>query len=40
MAIRDALLPGFDAEMASARKMLERVPESKGDYKPADEKGS
>lgn len=40
MAIRDALLPEFDMEMASTRKMLERVPESKRDYKPHAKSGS
>jgi uncharacterized damage-inducible protein DinB len=40
MAIRDALLPEFDTEMASTRKMLERVPESKVDYKPHAKSGS
>jgi uncharacterized damage-inducible protein DinB len=28
------LLPEFDQEMASTRKMLERVPDGKGEYKP------
>jgi len=36
MAIRDALLPEFDQEMAITRKFLERVPEGKGDWKPHD----
>lgn len=40
MAIRDALLPEFDAEMASTRKVLERVPESKLAYKPHPKSGS
>ena len=34
MAIKDALLPEFDHEMAVTRKTLERVPEDKPDYKP------
>jgi uncharacterized damage-inducible protein DinB len=34
MAIRDGLLPEFDNEMATTRKMLERVPEDKAAWKP------
>jgi uncharacterized damage-inducible protein DinB len=34
MAIRDAILPEFDHEIASTRKTLERVPEGKPDWKP------
>jgi uncharacterized damage-inducible protein DinB len=34
MAIRDALLPEFDQEMATTRKVLERVPEDKTAWKP------
>jgi uncharacterized damage-inducible protein DinB len=34
MAIKDALIPEFDHEMAVTRKTLERVPEDKPDYKP------
>ena len=34
MAIRDGLLPEFDQEMATTRKMLERVPEDKTTWKP------
>jgi uncharacterized damage-inducible protein DinB len=34
MAIRDALLPEFDHEMASTRRMLERVPEERFAWKP------
>jgi uncharacterized damage-inducible protein DinB len=34
MPISDFLLPEFDAEMASTRKMLERVPEDRLDWKP------
>jgi uncharacterized damage-inducible protein DinB len=34
MAIRDALLPEFDHEMANTRKILERVPDEKFGWKP------
>ena len=34
MAIKDALLPEFDHEMATARKVIERVPADKFGYKP------
>lgn len=34
MALRDAILPEFDHEMANTRKTLERVPEGKTDFKP------
>ncbi len=34
MAIRDMILPEFDHEMATTRKVLERVPEGKSDFKP------
>jgi uncharacterized damage-inducible protein DinB len=34
MALRDALLPEFDHEMATTRKTLERVPEGKPDWRP------
>lgn len=34
--ISTALLPEFDAEMANTRKILERVPDDKFDYKPHD----
>src|ERR1700722_19065085 len=34
MAIKDALLPEFDHEMATARKVIERVPEATFGYKP------
>jgi uncharacterized damage-inducible protein DinB len=34
MAIKDAFLPEFDSEMATTRKVIERVPEPKFDYKP------
>jgi uncharacterized damage-inducible protein DinB len=34
MALIDALLPEFDHEMTVTRKLLERVPEDKFDWKP------
>jgi uncharacterized damage-inducible protein DinB len=34
MAIVDALLPEFDHEMTTTRKVLERVPDDKWDWKP------
>jgi len=34
MAIADALLPEFDREMTTTRKLLERVPEEKFAWKP------
>ncbi|MGI8992569.1 MAG: DinB family protein [Bryobacteraceae bacterium] len=34
MNISEMLLPEFDEEMKNTRKMLERVPEDKFDYKP------
>jgi uncharacterized damage-inducible protein DinB len=34
MPIADALLPEFDHEMGTTRKLLERVPESRFDWKP------
>ena len=34
MAIKDALLPEFDHEMATTRKVIERVPAEEFDYKP------
>ena len=34
MAIRDALLPEFDHEMATTRRLLERVPAGKNDWRP------
>ena len=34
MSISQALLPEFDMEMANTRKLLERFPDGKGDYKP------
>lgn len=34
MSISDSLLPEFDYESASTRKMLERVPDGKFDFRP------
>jgi uncharacterized damage-inducible protein DinB len=34
MSIANALLPEFDQEMATTRKLLERVPSDKGEWKP------
>jgi uncharacterized damage-inducible protein DinB len=34
MSIADALLPEFDQEMATTRRLLERVPTEKGTWKP------
>lgn len=34
MAIRDALLPEFDHEMANTRKCLERLPDDRLDWRP------
>src|ERR1700693_4653965 len=34
MSISQALLPEFDHEMATTRRVLERVPESNYDWKP------
>src|SRR5260370_17775544 len=34
MPISQTLLPEFDQEMANTRKLLERVPDGKFDYKP------
>ena len=34
MSIAQSLLPEFDQEMTNTRKMLERIPENKLDYKP------
>jgi uncharacterized damage-inducible protein DinB len=36
MAIKDALLPEFDHEMATTRRVIERVPDGKFAYKPHD----
>ena len=40
MSLSEALLPEFEQEMASARKTLERVPESKFTWKPHEKSGS
>jgi uncharacterized damage-inducible protein DinB len=34
MSISELILPEFDEEMANTRKLLERVPEGRNDYKP------
>ena len=34
MTISETLLPEFDEEMATTRRVLERVPSDKGDWKP------
>ena len=34
MSIADTLLPEFDQEMASTRRIIERVPDDKPDWKP------
>jgi uncharacterized damage-inducible protein DinB len=34
MSIAESVIPEFDQEMASTRKMLERVPEAKASWKP------
>ena len=34
MALRDALLPEFDHEMATTRRLLERVPDGEFEWKP------
>lgn len=34
MAIKDAILPEFDHEMATTRRVLERVPDHPDDWKP------
>ena len=36
MAMRDALLPEFDHEMGTTRRLLERTPADKFDWKPHD----
>jgi uncharacterized damage-inducible protein DinB len=40
MAIKDALLPEFDQEMANTRKTLERVPDDKHGWKPHPKSGT
>lgn len=34
MAIKDSILPELDHEMTTTRKLLERVPDGKGDWQP------
>ncbi len=34
MAIKDSILPEFDHEMKTTRKLLERIPEQKADWQP------
>lgn len=34
MAIKDSILPEFDHEMATTRKVLERIPDGKGGFQP------
>jgi len=34
MSIADALLPEFDQEMATTRRLLERVPDGQGEWRP------
>ena len=34
MSLADVLLPEFDVEMATTRRLLERVPNEKGEWKP------
>src|SRR5215217_6504147 len=36
MKLSQTLLPEFDQEMATTRKLLERVPEGRADWKPHD----
>jgi uncharacterized damage-inducible protein DinB len=36
MAIADLILPEFEREMASTRRVLERVPDENGDWRPHD----
>ena len=40
MALNEALLPEFDAEMANTRKTLERVPTDKFSWKPHEKSGT
>jgi uncharacterized damage-inducible protein DinB len=40
MALNEALLPEFDAEMAHTRKTLERVPTDKFSWKPHERSGT
>jgi uncharacterized damage-inducible protein DinB len=40
MSIAETLLPEFDQEMANTRKVLERVPDEKWNWKPHDKSGT
>ena len=40
MAIREALLPEFDQEMAITRKTLERIPDGKSEWRPHAKSGA
>jgi len=40
MSIAQSLLPEFDQEMANTRKVLERVPDEKWNWKPHDKSGT
>jgi uncharacterized damage-inducible protein DinB len=40
MSISASLLPEFDLEMANTRKVLERLPDDKFDWKPHDKSGT
>jgi uncharacterized damage-inducible protein DinB len=40
MSIAQSMLPEFDQEMANTRKVLERVPEAKWDWKPHQKSGT
>ena len=40
MSIAQSLLPEFDQEMASTRKVLERVPDEKWNWKPHEKSGT
>src|SRR5215510_2519296 len=40
MSISASLLPEFDQEMANTRKVLERVPDDKFDWKPHEKSGT
>lgn len=40
MAMRDVLLPEFENEMSNTRKVLERVPEDKLDWRPHPKSGT
>ena len=40
MPVNELLIQEFDREMTNTRKVLERVPEEKWDWKPADKSGT